>query len=961
MGVMSRRVLPVCCSLCCFCPSLRARSRQPVKRYKKMLSEIFPRNQITEYLEQKCYKDLRNGNVGSVKVVLCVYKKLLSSCKEQMPLFSSSLLSIVQTLFEQTRQEEMQILGCNTLVYCISCQSDNTHMFNLEGLIPRLCQLAQEVGDDERFLRLRSAGMQALAYMVSFMGEHSQMPMDFDSIISVILENYMDKQRNQDHKEDAGESLEVEGGTITFKPNHVVGFHSENIDTLKSPSYWSIICLCNVAKLAKETTTVRRVLEPLFRAFDTKNYWSPLKGVASSILLFLQTCLEESGGNCHMLISTLIKHLDHKNVVKQQSLQINIVATATYLAQNAKQQAPVMIIAAIADLIKHLRKCLQNVSESTVPADEMKQNSELQYALENCIWELSNKVGDVGLILDMLAVVLEAISTNVLTARTTTSAVLRAAHIASAVPNISYHKKVLPDALFHQLLLAMSHADCETRVGAHNIFSVLLLQPLLLPLSDQHKETSEAVSGVLSVNGTHKIRTENCLQDEDKGKAEASLNGELSKQNQTSYSSVPQSTRQQFSCQSIDSFKDVAGRIKSLSSLRLSSHQVNLLLSSLWIQATSSENTPANFEAMAHTYYITLLFSRAKTSSHVALAWCFQLAFSLRNLSLAQDGGMHPSRRRSLFTFASCMLIFAAKVCNIVEIIPIVKSSLTDQTADPYLELEGDTRLRAACAGYPQEETAVYASEEDDVTAFNSPLAIESDDNCLKEIVISHFAAKFKTLSEDEASNLRKQILSEFSPDDAHPLAAPLYMGTPEHNSPINQTKFPAFEEVELSTTVAYEETLPEVNGCQSERRTSLSTDTYTADILGVNELLKSVSETARKVASFPVSSIPIPYDQMTSQCEALVTGKQQKMSVLQSFKLEETKAISSISEDDEEKDELLLLQGMETADDGLKPMTLAPVDTCNQHSTCKLEAGQNNFRLPPSSPYDKFLKAAGC
>ena len=46
MGVMSRRVLPACGNLCFFCPSLRARSRHPVKRYKKMLAEIFPRNQV---------------------------------------------------------------------------------------------------------------------------------------------------------------------------------------------------------------------------------------------------------------------------------------------------------------------------------------------------------------------------------------------------------------------------------------------------------------------------------------------------------------------------------------------------------------------------------------------------------------------------------------------------------------------------------------------------------------------------------------------------------------------------------------------------------------------------------------------------------------------------------------------------------------------------------------------------
>lgn len=39
-------------------------------------------------------------------------------------------------------------------------------MFSLEGFIPKLCQLAQQVGEDERALRLRSAGLQALSYMV---------------------------------------------------------------------------------------------------------------------------------------------------------------------------------------------------------------------------------------------------------------------------------------------------------------------------------------------------------------------------------------------------------------------------------------------------------------------------------------------------------------------------------------------------------------------------------------------------------------------------------------------------------------------------------------------------------------------------------------------------------------------------------------------------------------------------
>lgn len=43
---------------------------------------------------------------------------------------------------------------------------DSTHMFNLEGIIPKLCQLSQEVGEDDNALRMRSAGLQALASMV---------------------------------------------------------------------------------------------------------------------------------------------------------------------------------------------------------------------------------------------------------------------------------------------------------------------------------------------------------------------------------------------------------------------------------------------------------------------------------------------------------------------------------------------------------------------------------------------------------------------------------------------------------------------------------------------------------------------------------------------------------------------------------------------------------------------------
>lgn len=99
------------------------------------------------------------------------------------------------------------------------------------------------------------------------------------------------------------------------------------------------------------------------------------------------------GDNSYVLLSILVKHLDHKSTVKKPQIQMDIINVTTQLAQNAKPQASVTIIGAIADLIKHLRKCLLCSSEaSSTGHDTDKWNTDLQLALENCISELSKKV-----------------------------------------------------------------------------------------------------------------------------------------------------------------------------------------------------------------------------------------------------------------------------------------------------------------------------------------------------------------------------------------------------------------------------------------------------------------------------------------------------------------------------------------------------------------------------------------
>jgi protein EFR3 len=93
------------------------------------------------------------------------------------------------------------------------------------------------------------------------------------------------------------------------------------------------------------------------------------------------------------MLSILVKHLDHKNVAKQPILQIDIINITTQVAQNVKQQASVAVIGAISDLIKHLRRCLQNSAEATdIGNDAYTFNTKLQSSIEMCILQLSNKV-----------------------------------------------------------------------------------------------------------------------------------------------------------------------------------------------------------------------------------------------------------------------------------------------------------------------------------------------------------------------------------------------------------------------------------------------------------------------------------------------------------------------------------------------------------------------------------------
>jgi hypothetical protein len=226
------------------------------------------------------------------------------------------------------------------------------------------------------------------------------------------------------------------------------------------------------------------------------------------------------------------------------------------------------------------------------------------------------------------------------------------------------------------------------------------------------------------------------------------------------------------------------------------------------------------------------------------------------------------------------MIIFSAKAFNIPPLVNSAKTSLQEKTVDPFLQLVEDCKLDAVFYGQADQPAKNYGSKEDDDDASRSLVTIEeASQNQSREHYASMIMKFLGKLSDQESSAIKEQLVSDFIPIDGCPVGTQLtespvqvYRSEEKNNKPR--------ENAETQLLIPENDAVP--SPPEEQFSLDIQPNAKTAFLLSIDELLNAVSQTTAQLGRYSVSDPPdMTYTEMAGHCEALLMGKQEKMSFM--------------------------------------------------------------------------------